>query len=82
MPVHLKDSDLPESNEKVKCGRHMNRSKVLGIGSQESLTRGRIDDAFYDIPDSEGDSDSTDHPLEGATVLARRELAQILKAKA
>ena len=76
LPPHLRESDKPDANDSVVCGRHRN-----GRTGQSLLSRGRISEAFYDIPDSEGDSDSFEHFLQDSTVLSKRELAQVLKAK-
>ena len=78
---HLKESDLAGANESVVCGRHNRQTRAHQTPIEQSLTRGRLDECFFDIPDSEGDSDSADHPLEGSNLLSQRELAQVLQAK-
>ena len=41
----------------------------------------RIEDCYFDIPDSDGESSICDHPLESSNYLTKLELAQIIKSK-
>ena len=41
----------------------------------------RVDDSYNDIPDSDPDSDSTDHPLENSSYLTEKEINEILAVK-
>ena len=63
LPENFRDSDLPEANEAVVCGRHSGGDVRTG---DQSSSRSRIEKSYFDIPDSEGDSDSFEHPLENA----------------
>ena len=64
------------ANEYIICSRHSSNKR-----KSEDFSRGRPEEGFCDVPDSEGDSDSHEHPLQNVTHMTEIELAQVLKEK-
>merc|ERR1711990_1099029 len=68
--------------ENIFCGRHQKREKIERDPLDETNNKHRrVEDSYNDIPDSDPDSDSLDHPLENSSILTEKEINEILAVK-